>query len=143
MQWNDEPFAAVVLGCLAQFAQLSGSQWFPVSGSSWFSVVRRPGFWTHAGTPIGSWPVRKRGGLRGASGEALFAALVLGKLRFAFGTYPRPSRVSGCVEFASLTITAAPSRYLSLTECCGAFEEQPWRSNFLLARAIWFPPSEI
>lgn len=44
-----------------------------------------------------------------------------GQAAVAFGTYPRPSRVSGCVEFASLAITAAPSRYLSL-EGGGAFE---------------------
>lgn len=107
MQWNDEPLA----GSWSIAWPSSSSP----SGSQWFSVVRRPGF-------LGScrhsdWLMARaceRGGLRGSFWGGAFGGAVLGKLRFAFGTYPRPSRVSGCVEFASPAITAAPSRYLSL-----------------------------
>lgn len=71
-----------------QFAQwlllLSGSQWF--AGRA---------FWAHAGTPIGSWPVRERGGLRGSFWGGAFCGAVLGKLRSLSGRIPDPAVLVG------------------------------------------------
>lgn len=86
--WNDEP--------LVSWPQLASG-----SPAGLFGLL------AHAGTPIGSWPVRERGGALGR----LLAALA-GQAAVAFGTYPRPSRVSGRAEFGSAAITAAASRYL-------------------------------